>query len=255
MQDSGTGHAKPKVNKLDPSQRKLDSFRKSTGDISKSTGKNMSNLLEASSLKLTQNSDEKCEPVEKDLDEKISSLGKDDMKTPSGVLRGTPIKCRLLLTPVKSPKKGSGKSLAPKTPIVKEGANKTTSKPVVIVDDTNDVTVTGCKSPKSNLSQSLKKLSKSPKSGKSRKVSEGREDKLKNKLFEDEVASKSVKSVIAIDDNNDEKDFCSKKTESRKKVKVPKVKAMQKPDVVNLTDDSEDDFVSVAKKVKHYDSI
>ena len=255
MQDSSTGHAKPKVNKLDPSQRKLDSFRKNTGDISKSTGKNMSSLLEASSMKLTQNSDEKYEPVEKDFDEKTSRLGKDDMKTPSGVLRGTPIKCRLLLTPVKSPNKGSGKSPAPKTPIVKEGANMNTSKPVVIVDDTNDVIVTGCKSPKSNLSHSLKKLNKSPKSGKSRKMSEGREDKLKDKLLKDVVASKSVKSVIAIDDNNDEKDFCTKKTESKKNIKVPKAVAVQKPDIVNLTDDSEDDFVSVAKKVKHYNNI
>ena len=240
--DESSGHGKLKVNKVDPSQRKLDSFRKSTGDISKTTDKTTT-----SSVKLTQNALKKQTPVVKDLVECPSDLGENDDRTPSGQLRGTPIKCRLVLTPVKSPCKGTVKSPGQKMSGIKEAANKSKTNCVIIEDDTRDATTISCKTPKKSLCKPVNKLKKSPKGSKPKKASELAEVKQNEKLLKN-AGSKSVGTVV-IDSDIKEKDLCIKKRESEKKAKRPKTDTVQRTELVNLTDDSED-FVSSPKKVK-----
>lgn len=235
--DNNMGHSKPKGNKTDPSQRKLDSFRKSTGNISTTKEKTTT-----SSVKLSQSSLLKTHtPVMKDCVEDSSS-SMDDGKTPSGQLCGTPVKCRLVLTPVKSPYRVTGKSPAQKGAVDKRGTD--TKPDVVIVDDTKD----SCKSPKKKISQSVKKL-KSPKSAKSKKTLGGKESKTKEKLVKD-AASKILKSDV-IECDVEEREHGIKTTESDKKAKATKTGPLVKRvELEDLPDGSDNEFVSSPKKVK-----
>lgn len=230
--DNNMGHSKPKGNNTDPSQRKLDSFRKSMGNISKTKEKTTT-----SSLKLSQSSLLKTHtPVTKDCVEGSSS-SMDDGKTPSGQLCGTPVKCRLVLTPVKSPYRVTGKSRAQKGAV-------DTKPDVVIVDDAKD----SCKSPKKKMSQSVKKL-KSPKSAKSKKTLGGKESKTKEKLVKD-AASKILKSDV-IECDVEEREHGIKTTESDKKAKATKTGPLVKRvELEDLPDGSDNEFVSSPKKVK-----
>ena len=229
---------------MDPSQRKLDAFRKSTADSSKTTDKTTT-----SSVKLTQNALKKHTPIVKDPVEASSSLEENDDKTPSGQLRGTPIKCRLVLTPVKSPYKGTGKSPAQKISGIKEAANKSKTNCVVIEDDTSEVTTIRSKTLKKSLCKSVNKLKKSPKGSKPKKATKLAEAKPNDKLLKDAAPSKSVETVV-IDGDTKGKDLCIKKSESEKKAKTPKADTMPRTELVNLADQSDNDFVSCPKKVK-----
>lgn len=229
---------------MDPSQRKLDAFRKSTTNVSKTTDKTTT-----SSVKLNQNALKKHTPVVKDLFEGSSSLEQNDDKTPSGQLQGTPIKCRLELTPVKSPYKGTGKSPAQKISDIKGAANKSKTNCVVIEDDTSEVTTISCKTPKKSFFKSVNKLKKSPKGSKPKKSSELAEAKRNDKLLKDAASSKSIETVVT-DGGIKKKDLCIKKAESEKKAKTPKADTVPRTELVNLADESEDNFVSCPKKVK-----
>jgi len=248
LQDESTSHGKSKGNKVDPSQRKLDSFRKSIGNTSKTIDRNTSSSPNASSTKLSLHSLENHSPVVKDLIEVCSSSEKDDRKTPSGELRGTPVKCRLVLTPVKSPYRGTGKRPTHTTPTRSMSAVKESRKTkpdVTAVINTDDITIISCKSPKENLPQSGKKLKKSPKSGKSKKSLEG-------------VETEAVKKKTSKKQDFDvtygqfkEKEIGIKTAESEKKAKEQNPDAVvKKTDIVDLADDSDNEFVSFTKKLK-----
>ena len=248
LQDESTSHGKSKGNKVDPSQRKLDSFRKSIGNTSKTIDRNTSSSPNASSTKLSLHSLENHSPVVKDLIEVCSSSEKDDGKTPSGELRGTPVKCRLVLTPVKSPYRGTGKRPTHTTPTrtmsaVKE--SRKTKPDVTAVINTDDITIISCKSPKENLPQSGKKLKKSPKSGKSKKSLEGIETEAVKKK-----TSKSQDFGVTYGQFK-EKEIDIKTAQSEKKAKEQNPDAVVKrADIVDLADDSDNEFVSFPKKVK-----
>ena len=222
------------MNKTNLSQRKLDSFTKS---ININATVSLSKLSDKSPNKLT--------PSKKDTAEICSSSEKDDDKTPSGQLRGTPVKCRLVLTPVKSPYgRGISRSPACKKSGVNDEGNKT-KKTLVTEGDTNDVIITGCKSPKIN---SGKKLKKSPKSGKAQKTSGGPEDSNKKNMKEGTVSKKLDLSKSATTDIVKEKE-CMKGAGS-KKTKIPKPAALvQKGELVNVDSDSDKDFESSPRKV------
>ena len=229
------GHGKPGVNKTNLSQRKLDSFTKST-DNSNAT---------VSLSKLSDKSVNKSTPAKKDTVDICSSSEKDDDKTPSGQLRGTPVKCRLVLTPIKSPYKGGIiRSPAHKKSDVNDGGNKS-KKTVVIDDDTNDAITTGCKSPKIN---SGKKLKKSPKSGKAQKTLGGAEDSNKKNMKEGTVSKKLDLSKSVTTNNVKEKEHM--KGTASKKTKIPKPESLvQKGELVNIDSDSDKDFESSPCKV------
>ena len=218
------------MNKANLSQRKLDSFAKSICN---------SNMT-VSLSKLSDKSLDKFTPAKKDSVTICSSSEKDD-KTPSGQLRGTPVKCRLVLTPIKSPYRG-GISRSPAHR--KSGVNKT-EKTMVIEDDTNDVIITGCKSPKIN---SGKKIKKSPRSGKTQKTLGGTEDSNKKNLKGGTISKKLdlLKSVTA--DNVKEKELI--KEAGSKDTKIPKPESLvQKGELLNVDSDSDKDFESSPRKV------
>lgn len=223
------------MNKTNLSQRKLDSFTKST-DNSNAT---------VSLSKLSDKSLNKFTPAKKDTVNICSSSEKDDDKTPSGQLRGTPVKCRLVLTPVKSPYGGGiSRSPACKTSGVNNGGNKT-KKTVVIEDDTNDAVITSCKSPKIN---SGKKLKMSPKSGKAQKTLGGTEDSNKKNMKEGTVSKKLDMSKSATVDIVKEKERM--KGTGSKKTKIPKPEVLvRKGELVNVDSDSDKDFESSPHKV------
>ena len=231
--DESARHGKSKVNKIDPSQRKLDSFRKSITD----------KIVEPSSVKLSQNSLKKCTPVKRDLVEICLSPNKDDDKTPSGELRGTPVKCRLVLTPIKSPYSGTGKSPAHRQTSIK-GGSKAKIDLVTVEDSTDDLTIIEGKSPQAKVSQSGKQLKKTPKSGKAKKKLAETEE-----LKEKPTKVKSSKK-LDLAGNNEGKELSVRKAESEKKTKSPNLEdVVQKTAIVDLMDDSENEFVSSPKKV------
>lgn len=239
--DENTGHGKPRVNKTDLSQRKLDSFTKSVDNSY--TAKSS---ITVSLTKLSDKSLSKTTPAKQDDCVKCSSSEKDDDKTPSGQLRGTPVKCRLVLTPVKSPCRAEVvKSPVHKKSVVDDVGNKT-KKSVVIEDDTNDVIITDGKSPKTNSS---KKLKSSPKSGKTKKALGSTEESKKKHAKEGNVSKKLDLSKSVTDNIIVEKELV-KGAKSKKKSKIPKPEALvQKGELVNIDSDSDMDFESSTHKV------
>lgn len=225
------------MNKTNLSQRKLDSFTKSIGN---------SNVT-VSLSKLSDKSLDKFTPAKKGIVNTCSSSEKDDDKTPSSQLRGTPVKCRLVLTPVKSPYSGGiSRSPAHRKSGVNDGGNKT-KKTVVIEDDSNDVIITSCKSPKVN---SGKKITKSPKSGKAQKTLGGIGNSNKKNLKGGTVSKKLdlLKSVTA--DNVKEKEHI--KGAGSKDSKTPKPESfVQKGELLNVDSDSDKDFESSPRKVNN----
>ena len=123
--------------------------------------------------------------------------------------------------------------------------SRKTKPDVTAVINTDDITIISCKSPKENLPQSGKKLKKSPKSGKSKKSLEG-------------VETEAVKKKTSKKQDFDvtygqfkEKEIGIKTAESEKKAKEQNPDAVvKKTDIVDLADDSDNEFVSFTKKVK-----
>lgn len=219
--DESTRHGKSKMSKSDPSQRKLDSFRTSTGNASKHTAK------------ITGTPRKQVEVI------KVGSSGKkNDGMTPSGELRGTPVKCRLVLTPVKSPYSGTSKSPANKKVNLKAYC-QTKVDLVTVEDNADDIAIIGSKSPKTF--KSCKKLAKSSKSGSSKKALKGTEEP-KEKLVKDGKSSRKLdmkgnEQIINI-------------TESEIETREPNSKDVLKKSVrVDLAGDSGDEFESSPKKV------
>lgn len=208
------------MNKAILSQRKLDSFTKSIDSSNVTVG--LSNLSNKALNKLT--------PVKKD------TVGSDD-KTPSGQFHGTPVKCRLVLTPIESPYRGGvSRSPACKNSGFSDGENKT-KKTVFVEDETNDVIITGCKSPKVNPS---KKLKKSPKSGKAQKTLGGTEDLNKKDMKEGTVSKKLDLSKSVTVNNVREKESMKGATCKSKKTKMLKPEALvQKGQLMNIDSDSD----------------
>lgn len=158
-----------------------------------------------------------------------------DDKTPSGQLCGTPVKCRLVLTPIKSPYKGGvSRSPACKNTGFSDGGNKT-KKTELIEDDRNDIIITGCETPKINCS---KKLKKSVKSGKAQKTLGGTEDLNKKDMKEGTVSKKLDLSKSVTVNNVREKE--SMKGAKSKNTKMPKPEALvQKGQLMNVDSDSD----------------
>ena len=224
------------MNKTNLSQRKLDSFTKSIDN---------SNVT-VSQSKLPDKSLDKFTPAKKNTVDICSSSEKDDDKTPSGQLRGTPVKCKLVLTPIKSPYRvGISRSPAHRKSGVNDGGNKT-KKTMVIEDDTNDIIITGSKSPKIN---SGKKIKKSPRSEKAQKTLGGIDDSNKKNLKGGTVSKKldMLKSVTADDVKEKEhiKEAGSKGTKIKPDSFVPK------GELLNVDSDSDKDFESSPRKVNN----
>ena len=220
--DESTRHGKSKMSKSDPSQRKLDSFRTSTDNTSKHMAK------------ITGTPRKQVELI------KVGSSGKkDDGMTPSGELRGTPVKCRLVLTPVKSPYSGTSKSPANKKMSLKAYC-QTKVDLVTVEDNADDISIIGSKSPKT-ISKSCKKLTKPPKSGSSKKALKGIEEP-KEKLVKDGKSSRKLdmkgnEQIINI-------------TESEIETREPNSKDVLKKSVLlDLAGDSGDEFEPSPKKV------
>ena len=219
--DESTRHGKSKMSKSDPSQRKLDSFRTSTDNASKHIAK------------ITGTPRKQVELI------KVGSSGKkDDGMTPSGELRGTPVKCRLVLTPVKSPYSGTSKSPANKKMNLK-ACCQTKVDLVTVKDNADDIAIIGSKSPKT-ISKSSKKLTKSPKSESSKKALRGIEEP-KEKLVKDGRSSRKLdmKGNEQIDKNI---------TESEIETREPK-DVLKKSVLLDLAGDSEEEFEFSLKKV------
>ena len=219
--DESTRHGKSKMSKSDPSQRKLDSFRTSTDNASKHMAK------------ITGTPRKQVELI------KVGSSGKkDDGMTPSGELRGTPVKCRLVLTPVKSPYSGTSKSQANKKMNLK-ACCQTKVDLVTVKDNADDIAIIGSKSPKT-ISKSSKKLTKSPKSESSKKALRGIEEP-KEKLVKDGRSSRKLdmKGNEQIDKNI---------TESEIETREPK-DVLKKSVLLDLAGDSEEEFEFSPKKV------
>ena len=248
--EESTGHGKPRVNKTDLSQRKLDSFRKSVDNSFTAKDGIIASLSKKSLNKVT--------PVKKDTVDICSSPESNDDKTPSGQLRGTPVKCRLVLTPVKSPYRGTAKSPAQKTSGV-NGGNKTKKNVVIELDNTDDLTIAGSKSPKTKASNSGKKLKSSSKSDKAMKVLEDTKE-LTEKPVKKATASKKLDLLKSEATGNSivEKKLM-KGAESKKKTKIPKPEALvQKGESVNVDSDSDKDFESSPEmqvNIKVFDSV
>ena len=220
--DESIRHGKSKMSKSDPSQRKLDSFRSSTDNTSKHTAK------------ITGTPRKQVELI------KVGSSGKkDDGMTPSGELRGTPVKCRLVLTPVKSPYSGTSKSPANKKMNLKAYC-QTKVDLVTVEDNADDIAIIGSKSPKT-ISKSCKKLTKPPKSGSAKKALKGIEEP-KEKLVKDGKSSRKLdlkgnEQIISI-------------TESEIETREPNSKEVLKKSVLlDLAGDSRDEFEPSPKKV------
>lgn len=220
--DESIRHGKSKMSKSDPSQRKLDSFRTSTDNTSKHTAK------------ITGTPRKQVELI------KVGSSGKkDDGMTPSGELRGTPVKCRLVLTPVKSPYSGTSKSPANKKMNLKAYC-QTEVDLVTVEDNADDIAIIGSKSPKT-ISKSCKKLTKPPKSGSAKKALKGIEEP-KEKLVKDGKSSRKLdlkgnEQIISI-------------TESEIETREPNSKEVLKKSVLlDLAGDSGDEFEPSPKKV------
>lgn len=221
--DESVGYGKSRVSKADSSQRKLDAFTKSVNNSFTTKNGNAEQSLN------------KITPAKKDVVDLCSSPDKDDDKTPSGQLRGTPIKCRLVLTPVKSPiRAGVTNSPAHKKSGVSVDKTQKSAKPE---DDTNDAIITVCKSPKTNSS---KKVKCSPKAGKSKKVLGGTEE-LKKHAKDGNVSKKLDLSKSATDNSTMEKEPLTG-AESKKETK-------QKAELVNVNSDSDMDFEPSPHKV------
>ena len=211
--DESIRHGKSKMSKSDPSQRKLDSFRTSTDNTSKHTAK------------ITGTPRKQVELI------KVGSSGKkDDGMTPSGELRGTP---------VKSPYSGTSKSPANKKMNLKAYC-QTKVDLVTVEDNADDIAIIGSKSPKT-ISKSCKKLTKPPKSGSAKKALKGIE-KPKEKLVKDGKSSRKLdmkgnEQIISI-------------TESEIETREPNSKEVLKKSVLlDLAGDSGDEFEPSPKKV------
>lgn len=219
--DESTRHGKSKMSKSDPSQRKLDSFRTCTDNTSKHTAK------------INGTPRKQVELI------KVGSSGKkDNGMTPSGELRGTPVKCRLVLTPVKSPYSGTSKSPANKKMNLKAYC-KTKVDLVTVEDNADDVAIIGSKSPKTF--KSCKKLAKSPKSGSAKKALKGIEDP-KEKLVKDGESSRK----LAMKGNEQIINMTESEIETRESNSKD---VLKKSLLVDLAGDSEDEFESSPKKV------
>lgn len=219
--DESTRHGKSKMSKSDPSQRKLDSFRTCTDYTSKHTAK------------INGTPRKQVELI------KVGSSGKkDDGMTPSGELRGTPVKCRLVLTPVKSPYSGTSKSPANKKMNLKAYC-KTKVDLVTVEDNADDVAIIGSKSPKTF--KSCKKLAKSPKSGSAKKALKSIEDP-KEKLVKDGESSRK----LAMKGNEQIINITESEIETRESNSKD---VLKKSLLVDLVGDSEDEFESSPKKV------
>lgn len=188
------------------SQRKLDTFARITGSSMQTKDKffNADSMGE-SSVKPSLNYLKTHTPDEKDV-KKETSLRKDEDITPSGELRGTPVKCRLVLTPVKSTFKRSGKS--PTQTSVKGQGCSSKAKTVVIVDE----------SPKQ---KPVKKRSK-----------QGNKKRKGDKLSKGTPSSKVPESVVVIEDGSNESNQCNTKVEE----KSEKGQTRQRMDLVDLND-------------------
>lgn len=236
--DKSTGHEKSQVKKTGLLQRKLDSF---------TTSSNTKDNLIVSLSKMSDKSLKKFTPPKKDIVDICSSSEKDDDKTPSGQLRGTPVKCRLVLTPVKSPKV-AGKSLTPKTSAAnRDNKNK---ESVIIEDDMNDVVITGSKTSKSFLSQPGKKIRSSPKQDKSKKLLEGKDKSNIKSTKEAKTSKKLDLSKPIVTGTSMKAKKLTKGAESTKKNKSAKPDvSVEKGTLVNVDSDSDKDFASSPQKV------
>lgn len=235
------------MNKTDLSQRKLDSFRKSVDNSFTAKDGIIASLSKKSLNKVT--------PVKKDTVDICSSPESNDDKTPSGQLRGTPVKCRLVLTPVKSPYRGTAKSPAQKT----SGVNGGKKNVVIELDKRDDLTIAGSKSPKTKASNSGKKLKSSSKSDKAMKVLEDTKE-LTEKPVKKATASKKLDlSKSEATGNSIVEKKLTKGAESKKKTKIPKPEALvQKGESVNVDSDSDKDFESSPEtqvNIKVFDSV
>ena len=200
------------------SQRKLDAFARITGSSVQTKDKFVnSDSMAESSVKPPLNYSKTLTPDEKGV-EKATNLRKDEDITPSGELRGTPVKCRLVLTPVKSPFKRSGRSPTQTNIEKRECSSK--EKTAIIVDE----------SPKQ---KPVKKQNKpGNKKGKGAKLS-----KLK-----DMPSSKVPESVLVIEDGSDESNQCITKVEE----KSEKGRTMY---LLDLNDDDDEVLETFRKKV------
>ena len=161
------------------SQRKLDAFATITGSSVQTKDKLVTNSMAESSVKPSLNYSKTHTPDEKGV-KNATNLRKDEDITPSGELRGTPVKCRLVLTPVKSPFKRSGRS--PTQTSLEKRKCSSKAKTAIIVDE----------SPKQ------KPVKKQSKPGNKK----GKVDKLSK--LKDTPSSKVPESVVVVEDGSDE---------------------------------------------------
>ncbi|KAK2568145.1 Tyrosine-protein kinase BAZ1B [Acropora cervicornis] len=191
-----------------PSQRKLDAFARITGSSVQTKDKFVtSNSMAESSVKPSLNYAKTHTPDEKGV-KKATNLRKDEDITPSGELRGTPVKCRLVLTPVKSPLERSGRS--PTQTSMEKRKCSSKAKTAVIVDE----------SPKQ------KPVKRQSKPGNKK----GKVDKLSK--LKDTPSSKVPESVVVVEDGSDESNHCITKVGE-------KSEKGQTMDLVNLNDADE----------------
>ncbi|XP_068702379.1 tyrosine-protein kinase BAZ1B-like isoform X2 [Montipora foliosa] len=215
--DERTGHGNPKVNKKEPSQKKLESFTKG-------------------SVKHVLDSFDQQTPSEKDVKRAPSiCMGKGYDQTPSGKLQGTPVKCRLVLTPVKSPCTTSRKSPEQKISITKKKV-PIRKEITVILDD-------------SRQQKSVEKQSKSSKNLilKSKKSLEGKWGKDEDILSKDKASTKHSAPLVVIDGGRMENDRCVMKIGSSREGKSGKEQTSQWTDLI-VQDDADDVFETFPKK-------
>ena len=218
--DERTGHGNPKVNKKEPSQKKLESFTKGT-------------------VKHVLDSFDQQTPSEKDVKRAPSiCMGKGYDQTPCGKLQGTPVKCRLVLTPVKSPCTTSRKSPEQKISITKKKVPNR-KEITVILDDSPQQT-------------SVEKQSKSPKNLilKSEKSLEGKWGKDEDILSKDKASTKHSAPLVVIDGGRMENDRCVMKIGSWREGKLGKEQTSQWTDLI-VQDDADDVFETFPKKVQY----
>lgn len=190
------------------SQRKLDAFARITGSSVQTKDKFVtSNSMAESSVKPSLNYSKTHTPDGKGV-KNATNLRKDEDITPSGELRGTPVKCRLVLTPVKSPFKRSGRS--PTQTSMEKRKCSSKAKTAIIVDE----------SPKQ------KPFKKQSKPGNKK----GKVDKLSK--LKDTPSSKVPESVFVVEDGFDETNQHITKVEE-------KSEKGQTMDLANLNDADE----------------
>lgn len=214
-------------------QKKLDSFRTS------SNGKDITVSL----AKMSDKSHKKVTPSKKNFIDICSSPDKDNDKTPSSQLHGTPIKCRLVLTPIKSPQVTAAKSITPERSVVsKDNINM---KNMAVGETANDVVITGCKTSQTFFSQPSKKVRSSPKQDKCEKSRDGKGVLNKKSTKKGNISKKlSVVKGTSLKEKRLTYGMESVKKKAKLDVCVPEVES------VIVDNDSDKDFQSSSNKVK-----